>query len=338
MSSPSLDPVRWTSAADYPAAAERLRRARKVAVVSHVRPDGDAIGSILALGRSLQLLGAEVGFFNPDGCPGSLAFLKGSERVLRQVEDDFQPDLVVSLDTAAADRMGEVGRLLFERAAVTMVIDHHISNPGYADHNLIVSDRAAVGQILFELLSSQDLPMDGIVRDALYVAIMTDTGGFRYANTSAAVLSAAAELVAGGVNAGRIADEVYGRTSLRQARLMARCVEGLRLDLDGRVASWGLSLETKRELGLIDDDSEGLSEFMRSLDGVDAAVFFEELANGTVRVSARSRKPSIDVCAVCRQFGGGGHTLAAGARIDGALDAAMESFLNFLKQNVQANH
>ena len=337
MTNPSSS-VRWTSADDFPAAAEKLKSALKTAVVSHVRPDGDAIGSILALGRSLQLLGREVSFFNPDGCPESFQFMSGSKWIRKDAGDDLEFDLVVALDTAAADRMGEVGRLLFEKAASTMVIDHHVSNPGYADANLIVSESAATGQILFELLSSQDFPMDDIVRDALYVAIMTDTGGFRFANTSAAVLSAAAGLVADGVEAGRIADELYGRIPMRQAQLMARCVDALRLDLDGSVASWGLSLEVKRELGLIDDDSEGLSEFIRSLDGVDAAVFFEELANGTVRVSARSRKPSIDVCAVCRQFNGGGHTLAAGARIQGDLETAMNSFLTILKQHVETSH
>ncbi len=333
--STSPDPLVWSSTDGFGAAAERLRAASSAAVVSHVRPDGDAIGSVLALGRTLELLGARVGYFNPDGCPNSFRFMPGADRVAADQPDPLEYELVISVDTAAADRMGAIGRRLFDQAGSTMVIDHHVSNPGYADANLILPDHAATGQILFDLITSQRLPVDTIVNTALYVAIMTDTGGFRFQNTSAEVLQAAASLVAAGVDAGDVADHLYARTPMRQAQVIARCVDGLRSDLGGRIVSWGLSLDLKRQLGLVDDDSEGISEFLRSLDGVEAAVFFEELENGMVRVSARSRNPAIDVCAVCRQFNGGGHTLAAGARIAGDLDHAMSSFLAALAQHAQ---
>lgn len=330
-------PLIWSTPDGLAAVAGRIRGAASVAVVSHVRPDGDAIGSVLALGRSIELLGKPVGFFNPDGCPESLRFMPGAERVAADPSGPLDYELAIAVDTAAADRMGAIGRRLFDQARSTMVIDHHVSNPGYADANLILTGHAATGQILFDLITSQDLPADHIVNTALYVAIMTDTGGFRFRNTSAEVLRTAASLVAGGVDAGEVADHLYARTPMRQAQLIARCIDGLQSHLDGRIVSWGLSLDLKEQLGLVDDDSEGISEYLRSLEGVDAAVFFEELANGTVRVSARSRTPSIDVCAVCRRFNGGGHTLAAGARISGDLDHAMDAFLAALKDIVEAN-
>lgn len=316
--------------------AEALEAADKVVILGHVRPDGDAIGSQIALASSLRAAGKEVLVINEDGCPASLQFLPESETVKRPGEGAVDACLCVALDTANRERLGE--RSLAATAGVPLWanIDHHVSNEFYGDLTYIDPEAPATGQIVFELIAAAGLPLTPAARDCLFVAISTDTGGFRYPATTARTFEIGAELLRAGADAGKLSSLTYERYPFRRIELLRELLGVLRISSGGRVASWALDLETKDALGLLPDDSEGLTDIIRAIDTVDVAVFFEELRGGTVRVSMRSKsKAAADVCKICQKFGGGGHPLAAGARVAGGLGPVVEDVLEKIDQTLK---
>ncbi len=295
-----------------------LRTHHRFAVLSHVRPDGDALGSQLALTLSLQLLGKEVMAWNEDGLLEKYSFLPGSERLIQPPPEPQDFDVVIALDTATQSRLGLAGEAI-RQAKIWVNIDHHQSNPGYGDLVYIDPNSPATGQILFELIQNQRLPMDPAIGENLFVAISTDTGSFQYPNTTARTFEIGAELLRGGVDVGRVSQLLYENYPRRRTELLRELLGTMRFEAKGQIASFSLSLKVTSKLGIRPEDNEGLIDHLRAIRGVIVAVFFEELADGKVRVSMRSKSDAVDVCAICQKFGGGGHTLAAGARVRGAL-------------------
>ena len=315
--------------ASLPEIAAALREARSIVVLSHVRPDGDAVGSQVGLGLALRALGKTVVLLNEDGCPENLDFLPGAETLRRPGKEALEADLVVALDTAVPERLGKGVMTQLGNAPRRWInIDHHVSNPGYGD--LVHVDPAvpATGQIIYELLEQGGLPRPVEALENLFVAISTDTGSFQYPSTTARTFAIAAAMVEAGVNVGTLSARTYHRRPLRKLRLLQRLLDNLELSDGGRVAACHLDLATKRELGLRPEDSEELINEIRAIDTVVVAVFFEELPEGKIRISSRSKDPAVDVCRICQQFGGGGHPLASGARMPGPLSAARERFLS----------
>jgi bifunctional oligoribonuclease and PAP phosphatase NrnA len=298
--------------------ARILREHQRFAVLSHVRPDGDALGSQLAMGLALKHLGKDVAIWNEDGMLDKYSFVPRAELLTKPPAQPQDFDVIVALDTAIQNRLGTAGDAV--RSARTCInIDHHPSNPGYGDLVYIDENAPATGQILFELLRSEGLPFDRDIAENLYVAISTDTGSFQYPNTSARTFEIAAELVRAGVNVGRINQQLYENYPRRRVELLRELLGTMRFAADGKIASFSLGLETANRLGVLPEDNEGLIDHLRAIRGVIVAVFFEELPDGKVRVSMRSKNEAADVCAICNQFGGGGHKLAAGARTRGTL-------------------
>jgi phosphoesterase RecJ-like protein len=295
-----------------------LREHQRLAILSHVRPDGDALGSQLALALSLKQLGKELRVWNEEGMLEKYSFLPRSEIVTKPPAAKEDVDLAIALDTAIKNRLGTAGEAV-GAAKLWINIDHHPSNPGYGDLVYIDADSPATGQIIFELIKDQDLPFDREIAENLYVAISTDTGSFQYPNTTARTFEIAAELVRAGVDVGRVSQLTYENYPRRRIELLRELLGTLRFESSGRVASFSLSMNTAQKLGVLPEDNEGLIDHIRAIHGVIVAVFFEELADGKVRVSMRSKDDAIDVCAVAQKFGGGGHTLAAGARVRGTL-------------------
>jgi bifunctional oligoribonuclease and PAP phosphatase NrnA len=295
-----------------------LREHHRFAVLSHVRPDGDALGSQLALTLSLQLLGKEVMVWNEDGLLEKYDFLPGGARLTQPPPEPQDFDAAIALDTATQSRLGLAGKAV--RHAKTWInIDHHQSNPGYGDLVYIDQNSPATGQILFELIQNQQLPIDPAIAENLFVAISTDTGSFQYPNTTARTFEIGADLVRGGVDVGRVSQLLYENYPRRRTELLRELLGTMRFEARGQIASFSLSLDVARKLGVRPEDNEGLIDHLRAIRGVIVAVFFEELADGKVRVSMRSKNEDIDVSAICQKFGGGGHKLAAGARVRGTL-------------------
>ena len=315
---------------------EVLRSHQSFVLISHVRPDGDAIGSQLALGFSLMAAGKSVRLINEDGLPDNLSFMAGSGKIERPPAEPLGVEVAIALDTATKPRLGEKALHAASRATIWLNIDHHKSNPAYGDLNLIDPSSPATGQILYELITALDLPMPAESRDAIYVAVSTDTGSFQYPSTTAKTYELAADLIHRGLDVGTLNSQTYDNHPYRRVELMRALLNTLELSAGGVVASWELHDPTRVALALRPEDSEGLIDIIRAIRGVQLAVFFEELEDGMIRVSMRSKDKRVDVCQIALEFGGGGHTLAAGIRMTGPLPTAKASVLAAIHRHIQA--
>lgn len=314
--------------------AEAFRSHQRFVVMSHLRPDGDAIGCEVALALCLKAMGKEVAVWNHDGALEKLKFLPGSELIVKPptVPEDF--DVAIAVDTSTQPRLGDC-RTAVRSAKMWINLDHHVSNTGYGDLVYIDSDAPAAGQIVFELIRAAGLPFTPAIADNLWAAIATDTGSFQYSNTTARTLEIAAELSRAGVNVGKISEQLFQTHPRRRLELLRALLNTMQFTCEGRVASFALTRATAAEVGAGPEDTEGLIDTLRGTEGVVVAVFFEEIEDGRVRVSTRSKDPLYDVCKICAQFGGGGHTLAAGARVAGDLAAVEAKVLKAIHDAIQ---
>ncbi|MGI9243767.1 MAG: DHH family phosphoesterase [Verrucomicrobiales bacterium] len=319
----------------FSAIGDALRAAQRVVILSHARPDGDAIGSQVALGLSLEAAGKSVRMLNEDGTPEMLGFLPGSGRVETPAAKKLEADLVVALDTANRVRLGQGCLEAIDGIAPIANVDHHKSNERYGDLNYIDAASPASGQIVFELLEEESFPLTPEVVANLFVAISTDTGSFRYPATTARTYEIVAELVRAGADVGELSRLTYENYPARRIELLRDLLAVYKLSSEGRVASWVLTDEIKDRIGVQADDSENLLDLIRGIDSVIVAVFFEQLPGGRVRVSMRSKSEAVDVCAICAEFGGGGHTLAAGARVKGGVGEVEQQVLKKIHETIE---
>jgi phosphoesterase RecJ-like protein len=306
--------------------ADLLREKQRFVVMSHFRPDGDALGCTLAMGLCLRQLGKDVTLWNEDGCLEKFSYLPHAELVQKPPAEAQSFDVAIVLDTAVRERVGTCLAAV-KHADVWINIDHHISNPRYGDLNHIDATSPATGQILFELFQQGELPLTYEMADNLFVAISTDTGSFQYPSTTARTYEIGAELIRLGVKVGELSQKMYESYPRRRLELLKALLNALQFSSGGRVASFALTQATSTALGVQPEDNEGLIDHIRSVEGVVVAAFFEEMLDGKIRASLRSKDPRADVCKVAQKFGGGGHVLAAGARLAGPLEAAQQKIL-----------
>ncbi|MGC2353857.1 MAG: bifunctional oligoribonuclease/PAP phosphatase NrnA [Candidatus Udaeobacter sp.] len=309
-----------------------LRDHQRFAILSHVRPDGDALGSQLALALSLQQLGKNVRVWNEDGMLEKYSFLPRAELLTKPPSTAEDVDVAIALDTAIQNRLGTAFAAI-RSAKIWINIDHHQTNPGYGDLVIVDPSAPATGEIIFSLIKSQGLPLNHDIAENLYAAISTDTGSFQYPKTSARTFEIAAELVrVGGLDVGQISQQLYENYPRRRLELLRELLRTTRFEFGDQAATFSLTLKTAADLAVLPEDNEGLIDYLRAIRGVIVAVFFEELADGKVRVSMRSKDEAVDVCAICQKFGGGGHTLAAGARVRGSLAEVEEKVLEEIRE------
>ncbi|MBK1881582.1 bifunctional oligoribonuclease/PAP phosphatase NrnA [Luteolibacter pohnpeiensis] len=317
-----------TSAEPIAEIAAAIENHSSFVLISHVRPDGDAIGSQIALGFALMAAGKSVRLINEDGLPDNLSFLPGSEKIETPPAEPIEVEVAIALDTATKPRLGENALAAASRAKLWINIDHHISNPSYGDINLIDSTAPATGQILYKLIQSLGLPLPAESRDSIYTAVSTDTGSFQYPSTQAETYEMAADLIRQGLDVGTINSLIYDNHPFRRVELMRALLNTLEISKDGIVAHWELLDQTRQKLQLQPEDSEGLIDIIRGIQGVLLAVFFEELPDGKIRISMRSKDPRLNVCNIATEFGGGGHALAAGIRMAGPIESAKSRLLS----------
>ena len=315
--------------------AEVLKSHQSFVLLSHVRPDADAIGSQIALGATLMAMGKSVRLINEDGLPENLAFLPGSDRIESPPTDPVEVEVAIALDTAAKPRLGENALHATSKAKVWINIDHHLSNPKYGDYNLIDSTSPATGQILYDLITQCQLPMPDETRDSIYVAVSTDTGSFQYPSTTAKTYELGADMIRRGLNVGEINAKTYDEQPYRRLELMRALLNTLERSDDGLVANWTMLDHVRVDLELRPEDSEGLIDIIRGIRGVLVAIFFEELPDGKIRVSMRSKDRRFDVCQIAQQFGGGGHALAAGIRMPGPIEDAKAKVLDAIQSRLR---
>ncbi len=324
--------------ASFEQIGEVLRNHQSFVLISHVRPDGDAIGSQLALGYALMAAGKSVRLINEDGLPDNLAFMAGSAKIELPPTEPLVVEVAIALDTATKPRLGEKALHAASQAQIWLNIDHHVSNPKYGDLNLIDSKSPATGQILYQLIIALGLPLPAETRDAIYVAVSTDTGSFQYPSTTAATYELAADLIRRGLDVGTINSQIYDNYPFRRLELMRALLNTLEISDDGLVANWTMRDQLRIDLGLRPEDSEGLIDLIRAIRGVQLAVFFEELPDGKIRISMRSKDHRLDVCQIATEFGGGGHALAAGIRMAGPLEDAKLQVLAAIDRRIMGTN
>jgi phosphoesterase RecJ-like protein len=311
-----------------------LRDARTVGVASHIRPDADALGSTIAFALWLRDCGKEVTAYNEEGSTSKFHYLPCHEIVSLPPATPQKFDVFVALDTSVKNRLGTVNKAIAPGTTI-LNIDHHISNENYGDVNFIDASAPATGQILLEFFQHVGARVSAEMATNLFAAISTDTGSFQYAGTNERTFAAASHLISCGVDVPGLSRAMYDSQPRRRFELLRHALNTAEFHCDDRIATFSLPMDLVERLKVLPEDNEGIIDHLRSIDGVEAAVFFEELPEGKVRVSARSKFPRIDVCKVCKQFEGGGHAMAAGARVNGTLAQVKHDFLKALSDEIR---
>ncbi|HEX4140577.1 MAG TPA: bifunctional oligoribonuclease/PAP phosphatase NrnA [Candidatus Methylacidiphilales bacterium] len=280
-------------------------------VVSHVRPDGDAYGSTLGLALALRALGKDVRVHNEDGLSPLFTFLPGADGLRDHPTAPEADRLIIAVDCADQRRLGKTFDSWQRLPDVN--IDHHVSNPGYARLNFIDADSPATAQVLCEIIAELKWPLTADIAANLYVGLMTDTGSFRYRQTTARTFEIAAKLVAAGADPTDLAEACYQSFRAERLLLVKEVLGGISFTGDKRIAWFTLTPEMYEGSGAIPEESEGLIEHLQAVKTVECAFLLEALPDGLTRASLRSRG-TVDVQKICQEFGGGGHRLAAGLR------------------------
>ncbi|MFW6218315.1 MAG: DHH family phosphoesterase [Verrucomicrobiota bacterium] len=296
-------------------------KGKKVAVLGHLRPDGDCIGSTVAVVRVLQSQGIEAVGLNRDTVPVNLRAFVGDTPMM--LAGDFTPDghLAVSVDCADYKRVGERLNACFPEVALN--VDHHISNKRYAVENIVIGTASATAEILAGFLLDLDLPFDAVTAQALYVGIATDTGQFRFPSTTPETFEITRRLCEHGARPADAAYELYERESHAKIKLLQAFLASLRMEEGGRVCIGLLDNGVYDETGATIEDAEGLVDYARSIDGVDIGVLLED-REGSLKGSLRAKNPFYRVDQIAKQFEGGGHACAAGLNVE---DSSIREFL-----------
>jgi len=295
-----------------------LRNGSSFLITSHVDLDGDALGSELGLALALKRMGKDVTVINRDCTPLCYKFLPGSDLLqnLSSEIGDFEAALV--LDCTNLERTGEVANVILGRKVPVVNIDHHNSNAGFGSINFVRPDACAAALLVLEAIDGLGERVSPDVATCLYTAILTETGSFRFSNTSAEALQVSARLAGEGADPFAIAAQIYDRKSPAALRLIGGALSSLEVALNGTVSVISLERAGGENCRSVADELEGIVSFAMAVEGAKVAVSLRELPDGIVKVSLRSCG-AVDVDLVARQFGGGGHSNAAGARVKGTL-------------------
>jgi phosphoesterase RecJ-like protein len=300
-------------------AAQLIRDNEDIFVATHVRPDGDALGSLLGLALALEKLDVRVARLCANPVPSQYQFLPGADRVSGHLPE-WAPRLGIVVDCDGLARVGRLERT-FAELPYLIDIDHHATNNSFGEVRLIDSTAAASGEIVRRLLRSLQVPLDEAIATCLYAAILTDTGRFTYGNTTDRSLRIASELVRAGADPHHIARKIYEERSLAASHLLGVALSRLMADLDAEVVSSALVQADFAETGAAPADTEGIIDHLRAIGGPRLALLFVEMHDGDVRVSLRS-DGSVDVSEIAAAFGGGGHMMAAGCALPGRVQDA----------------
>ncbi|MCO5388683.1 bifunctional oligoribonuclease/PAP phosphatase NrnA [Desulfosporosinus sp.] len=308
---------------------EVLRKAPKVALFSHVSPDGDCLGSMLAIGLALEEMGKEVSFYNPNPVPSNLMFLPGSSRISQQLPDP-QPETLVFVDCTD---LGRVNLLTSDISKVSTILnlDHHISNQHFGHINWVDAQASAVGELALTLINLLGAEIDIDIATNLYTAIVTDSGCFQYGNTTAQTHRLTAELLDLGIDLVSIHHEIFDQKPLSQIKLLQHALTGLEIHAEGQLALMTLSLEDFQKSGAEQELSEGLVNHARSIAGVEAAVLLKEAGPLEIKAGLRSNL-WLDVNEIAAKFGGGGHNRAAGCTFRVPIEDAKQSIVSAIEE------
>jgi bifunctional oligoribonuclease and PAP phosphatase NrnA len=304
-----------TTPTDFAAVTDALLSSERFLVVTHENPDGDALGSMLGATLGLRQLGKDVVMYlaGQTPLPGEFGFLPLGE-LRRELPDDLEERVLLAVDCANQRRIGPTTEAI-DRAKLVLDVDHHHDNNRFGNANLIVANASSTAEIVRDLLAALDVPLTPDIAEALYVGLVTDTGRFQYTNTSPKALRLAAELVEAGADVHGIFRHVYETVQFAKLKLLARALDRAQLYEGGRLVVSFLLRTDFAAAGAVEPYSEGIIDYLRQAEGAElVALIREPPTDGgpTHRISLRSSKDEVDVSAIARQQGGGGHRQAAG--------------------------
>ena len=307
---------------------EILQGAKTVAILGHVRPDGDCIGSCLSLYNYIETYFPELEavVYLQEFMPEFL-MLKNADKIVHDCTEDKVYDVCFSLDSADKERHGEFVKYL-DRAKLTVGIDHHVSNQGFADMHLIQSDASATAEMMYELIGKERLTKE--IAECLYLGIAHDTGVFQYSNASPKTFRAVADLLETGIEASRIIDETFYQKSYAQNRILGKTLMESEILCDGKVVAGVVTMEDMSNFGVTPKALDGIVSQLRYTRGVEVAIFLYELEENRFKASLRSNG-KVNVSTIAGSFGGGGHVKAAGCELSGAYKEVIERLIAEIK-------
>ena len=295
-----------------------IKKFDKFLISAHINPEGDSIGSQIALASLLRRIGKDAIILNDSPVPHVLQFMNGTENILKEMPRNFKFDAAIILDCPDMTRVGNVSEYIGSDKIV-INIDHHISNENFGRYNWVNTKCSSVGEMIFELFKAFKLKIEYDEAVAIYAAIMTDTGSFKYTNTSSGTYRIAAELIDAGVRPYEIYGKIYETNSIQDTNLLSEALQTLKVSDDGKIAwLWVTKAMLKKTKASL-EGTEELINFARSIEGVEVAVLFRETGTkDRIKVSFRS-KGRIDVNKLASYFGGGGHITASGCSVHGKI-------------------
>jgi phosphoesterase RecJ-like protein len=324
---------------DLKAIGDALRRHDRFLIVTHENPDGDALGSLLAATLALRQLGKDAVMYLPGRTPlpSEYEFMPLAD-VVREPPDDAAERVLFAVDCAKEERIGDDSAR--SRASLTLNIDHHHDNTRFGDLNLIVADASSTGEVLRDVFTELGVELTPELAEPLYIALVTDTGRFQYANTTPKSLRLAAELVEAGADIHEVFQQVYESVEFAKLKLLARALDRAEVLEGGRIVVSHLLRTDFGEVGASEPYSEGIIDYLRAVEGAELAVLIREQLNedaAAYKGSLRSSIDELDVSAIARRFGGGGHRQAAGFSTDLPLEEIVEQIREgFLAQRATA--
>jgi len=312
---------------DRDAVIKELKNRDNFLITSHVKPEGDSIGSQLAVFFLLERIGKKAVIVDQDVVPENLKFLPSSEYISSGIPDGFQPEVAVFLDCPVRERAGKVIRSIDE-SIFTVNIDHHVSNEYYGDISWVESGMSSVGEMIYHMVKELGVEIDDALRQAIYTAIITDTGIFNYDNTSGETHRVVGDLIDLGIDPRIMHSRIFEEKTTSGIRILGKVLSTLKTEGEGLLAHISLSREMLKEEGLENVSTEDFINYPRSIKGVEVAVFFNEGLKGpdAINISFRSNN-NVDVNRIASVFGGGGHKKASGCFLECSMEAAKEKVL-----------
>ena len=312
---------------------ERIIRSNSILLASHINPDGDSIGSMLAIGLALKKLkDKDVKLVKTDNIPSNLNFLpKIDEIETIDVHQDI--DLLITLDCSDFDRLGK-SREILEKAKFIVNIDHHVTNENFGQINIVEDRASSTGEIVYNLLSSLNMEIDSEIATCIYVAISTDTGSFKYESTSANTHIIASELLKHDININEIIVNLYQNRSLEKTNLLIKALNSIELYENNTVGFVSITQDMLNETNSDLNDSDGIIEFIRDISSIEVACILKEVSGSEIKAGLRSKR-FVDVSKIAATFQGGGHPRASGCTFYGDVLNAKLSLLEEIKKHLR---
>lgn len=317
----------------YKQVIDKLLNSKSICIISHINPDGDNIGSTIGLGMGLlSSLHGKVVMAKSDTIPSLFSFLPGVSNI-REINKDEKFDVLIALDCSDQYRLGEY-QWIINNSDCVINIDHHISNNNFGDINIIESNASSTGEIVYKLLSCMKIKITKEIATCLYVAISTDTGSFKYDNTSSLTHKIASDLLDCNIDLNEITRNIYQSRSLSKTKLLISCLNSLRLYNENKIAIVSITKNMLEKSNSSTNDADGIIDFIRDIDTVEVACVLKEIHPLEVKVGFRSKK-YVDVAKIAESFEGGGHKRASGCTVKSSIEKTEKHVLEKILKTIR---